>query len=121
MTDEQDLYCTPTGLLYHFLEKTTEKMIVAHFEWGHGDKMELHDPAVVGFIMYPHLFDLKHVQCKIDKKNGMIYYDKRLMPPTEDTVTRPNCFIATDVDVALLLRAFTRDLLGILNTISGTH
>ena len=92
-------------------------MIIKHFEWGHGDQMELHDPAVVGFILYPHLFEMKHIQCKVDRSNGLFYYDRRLMPPTEDTVRRPNCFVMTDVDELRFLRAFTRDLLSILNTI----
>jgi len=114
---EEDLYCTQTGLMYHFIEKTTEKMIVAHFEWGNGEKMELHDPAVVGIILYPHLFEMKHVQCKIDRQNGMVYYDQRLLPPTEETMVRPNCFVVTDVDVPMFMRAFTRDFLEILKNL----
>jgi len=115
---EEDLFCTQTGLMYHFLEKSTEKMIVAHLEWGcNGGAMELHDPAVVGFILYPQLYDLKHVQCKIDRKNGMVYFDKRLMPPTADTIIRPNCFVANNVDIPQFLRAFTRDVLAMLNNL----
>lgn len=114
---EEDLYCTQTGLMYHFLEKATEKMIVAHVEWGHGDWMELHDPAVIGFLLYPHLFDFKHVECKIDRRNGMVYYDQRLVAPTKETIKRPNCFVATDVEVELFLRVFTRDIIEMLKSL----
>ena len=112
---EEDVYCTQTGLMYHFLEKATEKMIIQHYEWGIGDYMELHDLSIIGFILYPHLFDFKYVKCNVDKSNGLIYFDKRLMVPQPSTIQRPNCMIALNIDKERFLKAYTRDMLIMLN------
>merc|ERR1712244_109073 len=108
---EEDVYCTQSALMYHFLEQATEKQVLAHFEWGIGDYMELHDPAVVGLLLYPHLFELRYVRCEVE--DGVICYDERLTKPKMGVT--PNCMVVVDVDEKRFLTAFTRDLLGVLN------
>eukprot|EP01083_Nonionella_stella_P288654 982247_1 len=112
---EEDVYCTQTGLMYQFLEKATERQIVAHFETGIGDYMELHDLSLIGFMLYPHLFDFKYVKCNIDKGSGLIWFDKRLQKPTAEGIAIPNCLVAHKVDEEQFVRVFTRDMMFMLN------
>ena len=114
---EEDVYCTQTGLMYQFFEKATERMIIAHYEAGIGDYMELHDLTLVGFMLYPHLFDFKYVKCVIDMTNGMVHFDKRLKLKTADTIQRPNCIVALKVESDKFVKAFTRDIMKMLNTL----
>ena len=114
---DEDVYCTQAGLMYQFFEKATERMVIAHYEAGIGDWMELHDLTLVGFMLYPHLFDFKHVRCVIDQSNGMVHFEKGLKVKDAESIQMPNCFVALKVENDKFLKVFTRDMMKMINAL----
>ena len=112
MSRKKDSQCTRASLLFCFLEQATQRQVVAHSERGIGQYMEMHDPAVVGLLLYPHLFSLKHVHCEV--QDGVIHYDQTM---TASKAKIPNCMVVVDVDEEKFIRVFARDLLELLNTL----
>ena len=116
--DYDDFQCTQTGLLYIFYEKMMEEVLKINYLNGECDCVQIKDAAIIGYLLYPHLFDFKYVKCKVIKESGMIYYDQRLEIMKEDTIEIPNCFVNLDVNADKMVHAFARDSVSMLH---GTY
>ena len=80
------------------------------------DCVHIDDAIIIGYLLYPQLFDFKYVKCKVVQETGMIYYDKRLDVNKNDTIEIPNCFINLDVDANKIIHVFARDQVKMLHT-----
>ena len=113
--DYDDFQCTQTGLLYIFYEKMMEELLKSNYMDGKCDCVHIEDGVIIGYLLYPHLFDFKYVKCKINKENGMIYYDQTLHEKNNDTIEIPNCFINLDVENEKIVHVLARDTVKMLH------
>eukprot|EP01084_Bolivina_argentea_P300258 517696_1 len=112
-----DFQCTQTGLMYIFYEKMMEETLRLNYMNGFSDSLLIEDASIIGYFLYPHLYDFKYVNCKVNKQNGMIWYDNTLNIITNNTITIPNCFINLNVDVEKIIHGFTRDSVHMMHMI----